>query len=94
MYNAKIRESIYKYMQKRKDDPLFKEQKIKWSRECFNRMKEENGDRYLKKKEGGRMRYWLKCINESENKENVLERLKNKDSVLFEKIINLKNFQT
>lgn len=89
MYNEKIRENIYKYMQKRKDDPILKEQKKNWSRECFNRMKEEGGERYLKKKQGCRIRYWMKCINDATDKENVLERLKKKDLELYKIINNL-----
>lgn len=89
MYNEKIRENIYKYMQKRKDDPILKEQKKHWSRECFNRMKEEGGERYLKKKQGCRIRYWMKCINDATDKENVLERLKKKDLELYKIINNL-----
>ena len=87
MYNEKIRESIYKYHAKRKDDPILKEQKIRWSRDCFNRMKEEGGERYLKKKTNGRVRYWLNLINKNEDKENIMQRLKNKDIELYEKVI-------
>lgn len=50
-------------------------------------MKEEGGERYLKKKTNGRVRYWLNLINKNEDKENIMQRLKNKDIELYEKVI-------
>ena len=91
MYNEKVKQNIYKYLQKRKDDPILKEQKIKWSRDCFNRMKAENGERYEKKKQAGRIRYWLNIYKENEDKENILDRLKKKDIELFDKLTILIN---
>ena len=86
MYNENIRKSIYKYMDKRKEDPLLIEQKRKWSRNCFQKMKEENGERYLKKKNDCRARYWIKMIKNSEDTTLVFERLKNKDIDLYRNI--------
>ena len=89
MYNSKIRANIYKYLAKRKDDPLFQEQRREWCANHYNRMKEENGERYLKKKTNARIRYWLKNIKESDNPELILEKLKKKDIELFERIEHL-----
>ncbi len=86
MYNENIRKSIYKYMEKRREDPVLIEQKRKWSRNCFARMKEENGERYLKKKNNCRLRYWINMIKNSDDTTLVLDRLKKKDIELYNNI--------
>mgnify|MGYP003125165291 CR=1 FL=1 len=73
-------------MEKRKDDPILIEQKRKWSRNCFQRMKEENGERYLKKKNDCKARYWINMIKNSDDTTLILDRLKKKDIELFNNI--------
>jgi len=90
MYNSKIKSYIDKYRQKAQDTAHFKDKNKNWSRECYNRMKEENGIRYLDKKEVNRIRYWKNLKNKDVEKyEKAIIKLQTKDEDFYNKVIEI-----
>ena len=90
MYNSKIKSYIDKYRQTVQDTPHFKEKNKNWSRECYNRMKTENGERYIDKKQVNRIRYWKILKNKDMVKyEKAIIKLQEKDEDFYNKVIEI-----
>jgi hypothetical protein len=92
MYNSKIKSYIDKYRQINQDTPHFKDKNRTWSKECYNRMKIENGARYMDKKEVNRIRYWnnLKSKDLEKYKKAIIK-LQEKDEDFYNKVIQKQN---
>ena len=89
MYNKQIKSYIDKYRLLNQDSDRFKLKNKTWSRECYDRMKAEDGVRYKIKKEKNRLRYYI-SLKEKDNTKyrRALIRLQERDEDLYNKLQN------
>ena len=91
MYNEGIKQSIYKYRQKIKNDEDFKANCCKYSKGVYERMKNsENKERYNNKLNTSKIAYYKKLYSNDVDKYNKsIERLKNRNNDLYNLVISV-----
>tara|TARA_R100001129_G_scaffold144039_1_gene105156 strand:+ start:603 stop:884 length:282 start_codon:yes stop_codon:yes gene_type:complete len=91
MYNEGVKQSIYKYRQKIRDNEDFKANCRKYSKGVYERMKNsEDKERYTNKLNTSKIAYYKKLYsNDVEKYNKSINRLSNKNNELYNLVISV-----